>query len=143
MTTPPPPVRKVPPVPAGVAAVCALLGALPVAAFSFVAGAFAVADGVGQGLLLGAVPAVTALVVVVGVVLLVTGRSWQVLVVGSVLTLALVVWALAQGAASGDTGSVVVLVAGPLAAALLASLPAVRAWVAARRADRAERAARG
>jgi len=132
----PPPARRVPPIPAGVAAVCALLGALPVAVFSFVAGAFAAADGVGQGLLFGAVPAVVALVVLVGVVLLLTGRSWLVLVVGSGLTLVLVVWALAQGAAAGDTGSVVVLVAGPLAAALLASLPAVRAWVDARRAAR-------
>jgi hypothetical protein len=130
------PVRKVPPVPAGLAAVCALLGALPVAVFSFVAGVFAAASGVWAGLLFGAVPAAVALTVLVGIVLLITGRSWLVLVVGSVLTLVLVVWALAQGAAADDTGSIVVLVAGPLAAALLASMPSVRTWVAARRADR-------
>ncbi len=131
-----PTTRKVPPIPAGLAAVCALLGALPVAVFSFVAGVFAAASGVWQGLLYGAVPAVVALLVLVGIVLLLTGRSWQVLVVGSLLTLALVVWALAQGAASDDPSSIVVLVAGPLAAALLGSLPTVRSWVAARRAAR-------
>ncbi|SDG58253.1 hypothetical protein [Klenkia brasiliensis] len=134
-----PPARKVPPIPAGVAAVCALLGALPVAVFSLIAGVFAAASGVGQGLLFGAVPAVVALTVLVGIVLLLTGRSWRVLVVGSVLTLVLVVWALTQGAASDEPGSVVVLVAGPLVAALLGSLPVVRAWVAARQADRAAR----
>ncbi|GHE13012.1 hypothetical protein [Klenkia taihuensis] len=136
MTAPQPPVRRVPPIPAGLAVVCALLGALPVAVFSFVVGAFSAASGVWQGVLLGLVPGAVAVLVVAGTVLLLTGRSWRVLVVGSVLTLALVVWALAQGAASGDTGSVVVLVAGPLAAALLASLPSVRAWVDARRAAR-------
>ena len=64
----PVPVRKVPPVPAGLAAVCALLGALPVAVFSLIAGTFAAASGVWAGLLFGAVPAAVALTVLVGVV---------------------------------------------------------------------------
>jgi hypothetical protein len=125
----PPPVTRVPPIPAGVAVVCALLGALPVAVFSFIAGAFSAASQVWSGLVLGAVPAVVAVVVL-------AGRSWRVLLVGSVLTLVLVVVALTRGAAADDTTSVVVLVAGPLLAAVLGSRPVVRSWVAARQAAR-------
>ncbi|MCO7218732.1 hypothetical protein [Klenkia sp. PcliD-1-E] len=132
--------RKVPPIPAGVAALCALLGALPVAVFAFIGGVFGLASQVWQGLVFGLVPGAVAVTVLVGIVLLLLiGRSWRVLVVGSVLTLVLVVWALTQGAASDDPGSVVVLVAGPLVAALLASLPVVRAWVTARGVERAAR----
>jgi hypothetical protein len=132
----PPPVTRVPPIPAGVAVVCALLGALPVAVFSFIAGAFSAASQVWSGLVLGAVPAVVAVVVLAGAVLLLAGRSWRVLLVGSVLTLVLVVVALTRGAAADDTTSVVVLVAGPLLAAVLGSRPVVRSWVAARQAAR-------
>ncbi|MEI4270952.1 hypothetical protein TEK04_04395 [Klenkia sp. LSe6-5] len=137
--TQPVPVRRVPPIPAGIAALCGILGALPVALFALVAGAFALASQVGVGLLLSAIPLAIAVAVVVGAVLLVLGRSWLVLLVAAVLTLGLVAWALWFGAAEDDPGSVAVLVAGPLLAAVLGSLPGVRAWVAARRAERAAR----
>jgi hypothetical protein len=130
------PVRKVPPIAAGIAALCGLLGALPVALFALVVGAFALASQVWVGLLLGAVPLAIAVAVAVGAVLLVLGRSWVVLVVGAVLTLGLVVWAVWFGAAEDDPSSIAVLVAGPLLAAVLGSLPGVRSWVAARRAAR-------
>ncbi|SCX50431.1 hypothetical protein SAMN03159343_2407 [Klenkia marina] len=137
--TQPVPVRRLPPIPAGIAALCGLLGALPVAVFSFIAGVFALAGQVWVGVLLSAVPAAVAVVIAVGAVLLLMGRSWVVLVVGAVLTLGLVVWAVAYGAADDDPVSLAVLVGGPLLAAVLGSLPSVRAWVAARRAERGAR----
>ncbi|WP_131801727.1 hypothetical protein [Klenkia soli] len=130
------PVRKVPPIPAGVAALCGLLGALPVAFFAVFVGLLSLGYEDWRGAVLGAVPAVAFLVVLVGVVLLLAGRSWKVLVVGAVATLALVLYAVVDGAAEDDLGSIVTLAAGPALAAVFASLPQVRAWVAARRAAR-------
>ncbi len=130
------PVSKVPPIPAGVAALCGLLGALPVAFFAVFVGLLSLGYEDWRGAVLGAVPAVVFVVVLVGVVLLLLGRSWKVLVVGAVATGALVLVAVADGAAEGDPGSIAVLAAGPVLAAVFASLAPVRSWVAARRAQR-------
>ncbi|CAB4933176.1 MAG: hypothetical protein F2825_10935 [Actinobacteria bacterium] len=130
------PVSKVPPIPAGVAALCGLLGALPVAFFAVFVGLLSLGYEDWRGAVLGAIPAAVFVVVLVGVVLLLAGRSWKVLVVGALATLALVLVAVVDGAAEDDLGSIVTLAAGPVLAAVFASLAPVRAWVAARRAPR-------
>ncbi len=130
------PVRKVPPIPAGVAALCGLLGALPVAFFALFVGLLSLGYQDWRGVVLGAIPGVVFLVVLAGVVLLLLGRSWKVLVVGALATLALVLYAVVDGAADGDLGSIAVLAGGPVLAAVFASLAQVRGWVDARRAAR-------
>lgn len=138
VTTPPThaPVSAVPPVTAWLAALAGFLGALPVAFFAVFVGLLAVGYEDWRAGVFGAVPAVAFVLVLVGAVLLLLGRSWSVLVAGSLVTLALVVVAVATGAATDDWGTVVWLGGGPLLAAVLGSLPGVRGWVAARRASR-------
>ncbi|MCW2583864.1 MAG: hypothetical protein JWQ53_2654 [Klenkia sp.] len=138
LTTPPAhvPVSAVPPFTAWLAAVAGFLGALPVAFFAVFVGLLAVGYEDWRGGLLGAIPAVAFVLVLVGVVLLLLGRSWSVLVAGALVTVGLVVAALATGAMTDDWGSVVWLGGGPLLAVVLGSLPNVRAWVTARRASR-------
>lgn len=128
-------VRRMPPVPALLAAPLALLSALVVGFFSVIALAFSDGQFDGGGWLVVLVPALLAVALVAGVVLLLLGMSWLALALpagalGVVLLAAeLIGW--------WDTGSVSVLLAlPPLAAAVLAALPGVRRWVAARRVAR-------
>ena len=130
------PVSKIPPIPAGVAALCGLLGALPVAFFAVFVGVLSFGYEDWRGAVLGAIPAAVFVAVLVGVVLLLLGRSWKVLVGGALATLALVLVAVVGGAVEDDLGSIATLAAGPVLAAVFASLARVRSWVAARRASR-------
>jgi hypothetical protein len=128
----PPAARRTPPVPAILAVPLALLSALAVGFFSVVALAFSNGEFGGGGWLVVLVPAVLAVALVVGVVLLLVGVSWLALVVPAG-GLAAVLLATELGG-SRDTGMLSVLVALlPGGAAVLAALPSVRRWVAARR----------
>jgi hypothetical protein len=129
----PPAARRTPPVPAILAVPLALLSALAVGFFSVIALAFSNGEFGGGGWLVVLVPAVLAVALVVGVVLLLVGVSWLALVVPAG-GLAAVLLATELGG-SWDTGMLSVLVALlPGGAAVLAALPSVRRWVAARRA---------
>ena len=121
--------------PALLAAPLALLSAFVVGFFSVIALAFSNGQFDGGGWLVVLVPAVFAVTLVVGVVLLLLGVSWLALAVpAGALGAALLV---AELTGSWDTGSASVLLAlPPLAAAVLAALPDVRRWVAARRVVR-------
>jgi hypothetical protein len=73
----------------------------------------------------------------VGGVLLLAGRSWLAAALAAGLVTALVVWGRVQGSIGGDWhGFGLFSVAVPAATAVLASLPVVRRWVAARRTGR-------
>jgi hypothetical protein len=125
--------RRTPPVPAIIAAPLALLSALVVGFFSVIALAFSNGEFGDGGWLVVLLPAVLAVALVVGVVLLLAGVSWLALVLPAG-GLAVVLLAAELGG-SWDTGMVAVLAALlPGAAAVLAALPSVRRWVAARRA---------
>jgi hypothetical protein len=128
-------VRRTPPIPAILAAPLALLSSLAVAFFSVLALAFSNGQFAGGGWLIILVPAVLAVVLVVGVILLLIGRSWLALAVPAGALGAVLVAAELTG--WWDTGMVSLIVAlPPVGAAVLASLPGVRGWVAARRAAR-------
>jgi hypothetical protein len=130
-----PAVRRTPPIPAILAAPLALLSSFVVAFFSVLALAFSNGQFSGGGWLVVLVPAVLAVVLVVGVVLLLLGRSWLALAVPAGALAVLLVAAELTG--WWDTGMVSLIVAlPPGGAAVLAGLPGVRRWVAARRAAR-------
>jgi hypothetical protein len=133
--TTPPAARRTPPIPAILAAPLALLSSCAVAFFSVLALAFSNGQFAGGGWLIVLVPAVLAVVLVVGVVLLLIGRSWLALAVpAGALGVVLVA---AELTGWWDTEMVSLIVAlPPVGAAVLASLPGVRGWVAARRAAR-------
>jgi len=121
-----------PPVPAIAAAVLGVLAAFVPAVFALAAFAFSGGQLEGNAWLLLVVPVVLALGLLVGAVMLVTGRSWLVLVVPAALLTVLLVYGYASGGGGGGGfGLVTVLV--PLLTAVLAALPRVRSWVAARR----------
>ncbi|KQS64887.1 hypothetical protein [Modestobacter sp. Leaf380] len=136
VTVPAAPVRRVAPVVAWLAAGCGLVGALPVAFFALFVGLLSLGYEDWRGAVLGAVPAVAFLLVLVGAVLLLTGRSWLVLVLGSALCVGFVGVGLAAGDLREDPAALLWLGGGPLLAVVLGSLPVVRHWVAARRAAR-------
>lgn len=127
--------RRIPPVPALLAAPLALVTALAVGFFSVLAVAFSNGQFGNGGWLVVLVPAVLAVALVVAVILLLLGRSWLVLVVLAGALAAVLLGGELVG--TWDTGSVVPIGAlFPAGAAGLAALPGVRHWVAARRAER-------
>ncbi len=130
------PVSRAAPVTAWLAAVCGLVGALPVALFALLVGLLSLGYEDWRGAVLGAVPAVAFLLVLIGSALLLTGRSWLVLVLGSVLCVGFVAVALLSGDLRDDLSTLFWLGGLPLLALVLGSLPGVRHWVAARRAER-------
>jgi CHASE2 domain-containing sensor protein len=81
VSTTPPAVRRTPPIPAILAVLLGLLSSLAVAFFGVLALAFSNGQFAGGGWLVILVPAVLAVVLVVGVILLLLGRSWLALVV--------------------------------------------------------------
>ena len=131
------PVRRRPPLAALLAAPLAVLSALVVAFFGLIALAFSngtLDDGVW---LFIAVPAVLALWLVVGALLLVLGRSWLAVFLPAAGLGVLVVWGVLAGTIGEDNGAFLIAVwALPIVTALLTVLPPVRRWVAARRAAR-------
>ena len=122
-----------PPVPAILAAPLAVLSALAVAFFSVIALAFSNGKFDHGGWLVVLVPAVLAVALLVGVVLLQVGVSWLALAVpAGGLAVVILVGEVAGSFGAGVAGVLAGLVPG--VAAVLAALPSVRRWVAARRA---------
>ena len=127
-----------PPAPALLAASLALLTALVVGFFSVLALAFSNGQFGGGGWLVVLLPALLAVGLAVGVVLLLLGRSWLLLtVLAGALAVLLLAGELSGSTDTGAVGPVAALF--PAGAALLASLPGVRRWVADRRAGRVHR----
>lgn len=125
---------RVPPVPAMLAAGLAVLSAFAPGPFFLIALAFSNANLSGLEWLLLVVPLGLTLGLLVGAVLLLTGRSWLVVAVaGAVLGLLIIGGTLVGGWADGALGFGLSTGLIPAVTAVLASLPAVRAWVAARR----------
>jgi hypothetical protein len=134
------PVRRRPPVAAFLAVPFALLSALAVAFFGFLALAFSEGDLSGNRWLFVAVPALLALVLVLGSVLLVAGRSWLVLFLPAAALSLSVIAGILSGALGDGTGGFLMLTwVLPGAAAVLSALPGVRRWTAARRVARLTR----
>ena len=129
------PTPRTPPAPAIAAAVLALLSAVVPALFALIALAFSggeVGDGGGLVIL---VPVVLLLALPVGAVLLLLGRSWLALALpAGALTAVLLAGYLMGGRGAGVLGVLVLVV--PLVTTVLAALPRVRSWVAARRRAR-------
>jgi hypothetical protein len=134
------PVRRRPPVAALLAAPLAVLSALAVAFFGVIALAFSDGRLDDGAWLFIAVPAVLSLVLLLGALLLLLGRSWLAVFLPSAgLTLA-VVWGVLEGTLGDGTGPFLVLAWGlPGATAVLSALPGVRRWIAARRLARLTR----
>ena len=123
--------------PAIVAGALALISALVPGFFVLIALGFSGGrlTAVEWGLLL--IPASVTVGLVVGVVLLLIGRSWIVLVVAAgALALAIVGGTVFGGWAAGAPVFALVSALLPAAAAVLAARPAVRGWIALRRAQR-------
>ena len=132
------PPRRTPPGPAIAAAVLGVLSAAVPALFALLALAFSNGQFGDGGWALVLVPLVLLAGLVVGAVLLLAGRSWLVLALCAGVLTALVVTGHATGAWSGDSLGVLAL-AVPLITTVLAALPCVRGWIAARRSAHAGR----
>jgi hypothetical protein len=135
------PVRRRPPVAALLAAPLAVLSALAVAFFGFLALAFSNGDLDDWAWLFIAVPAVLSVWLLVGALLLLLGRSWLAVFLPAAGLTLVVVWGILDGTIGEDNGAFQVLVwALPIATALLTALPGVRRWIAARKLARLTRA---
>ena len=141
-------VPRVPPVPAILAAVTGVLGALVVGYVGLFILAWSGGFLEAAGWVAVTVPIVLALAMVVGVVMLLVGRSWALAswpsAAAVLATTAIIVLSFTGTESDPDldlagTGVAVGVVIGflPLVTAVLAALPAVRRWVAARQAERA------
>ncbi|SDE97679.1 hypothetical protein SAMN05660485_02346 [Blastococcus fimeti] len=125
--------RRLPPVPAIVAAPLAVLSAFAPGFFFLVALGFSGGNLSGLEWLLLLVPLGLSLGLVIGAVLLLLGRSWRVVAVsGAVLALLILGGTLLGGWAEDALGFALANGLLPAATAVLASLPRVRGWVAAR-----------
>ncbi|KGH44529.1 hypothetical protein IN07_23015 [Modestobacter caceresii] len=126
-----------PPLPALVAVLGAVLTALLTAFFSVIALAFSNGQYDGGTWLVIATPVLLAAWLLAGALLLMTGRSWLALVLPAAVLFGLVVWGtIAAGLGSDTDGFVVLMWLLPAGTAVLAGLPGVRRWVAARRLAR-------
>ena len=131
------PVRRRPPLPVLLAVPFAVASALFLAFFGLIALAFSDGDLDDGAWLFVAVPAALALWLLVGALLLVLGRSWLAVSLPAAGLAVVVVWGILDGTLGDGTGAFLVLAwALPAATALLAVLPGVRRWVAARRLER-------
>ncbi|MFD2092293.1 hypothetical protein [Blastococcus deserti] len=130
------PASRTPPVPVFAAAVLAMISALVTAFFGVLVLAFSGGRFEGSAWLLVVVPVMLFVGLVAGAVLLLTGRSWLVLAVAAGVMTALVLTGYVAGGWGGGSFGVLTLVV-PLLTTVLAALPRVRSWVAARRAARA------
>jgi hypothetical protein len=128
-------VRRTPPVPAVAAALLGLISAGATALLALLALAFSNGQFGGGGWLVVATPVVLMVGLVVGAVLLLLGRSWLALALpaGALAALALTGYVMG-GWGAGALGVAILLL--PVLTAVLALLPRVRRWVAARRQAR-------
>jgi hypothetical protein len=134
------PVRRRPPVAALLAAPLAVLSALAVAFFGFLALAFSNGQLDNGAWLFIAIPAVLSLWLLVGALLLLLGRSWLAVFLPAAGLGLVVVWGILDGTIGEDNGAFLVLVwALPIVTALLTALPGVRRWIAARKLARLTR----
>jgi hypothetical protein len=131
------PVRRRPPVAALLAVPLAVLSALAVAFFGVIALAFSNGQlGNGDWLFI-AIPAVLAVWLLVGALLLLLGRSWLALFLPAAGLTVVVIWGILDGTLGSDDGAFLVLVwALPIATAVLTVLPVVRRWIATRKLAR-------
>jgi len=137
----PPVLSRRPPLAAFLAAALAVLAALAFALFGFIALAFSNGDFSDGGWQLVTVPAVLSIVLVVGAVLLMLGRSWLAVFLPAAALSLVVVAAILYGTLGDGTGGALLLAwALPGLSAVLVALPGVRRWVAARRDSRGARA---
>jgi hypothetical protein len=134
------PVSRRPPVAALLAVPFALLSALAVAFFGFLALAFSEGDLSGNRWLFVAVPAVLALVLVLGAFLMLLGRSWLALCLpAAALSLTVIAGILAGALGDGTGGFLLLAWLLPGIAGVLSALPVVRRWIAGRRVARLAR----
>jgi hypothetical protein len=117
-----------------------VLSAVAVAFFGFLALAFSNGDLTGDRWLFVAVPAVLSIVLVVGALLLLMGRSWLALFLPAAALSLVVVAGILYGTLGDGTGGFLLLAwALPGISAVLTVLPGVRRWVAARKEARRAR----
>jgi hypothetical protein len=128
-------VRRTPPVPAVAAALLGLISAGATALLALLALAFSNGQFGGGGWLVVATPVVLMIGLVIGAVLLLLGRSWLALALpaGALAALALTGYVMG-GWGAGALGVAILLL--PVLTEVLALLPRVRRWVAARRQAR-------
>ena len=124
-----------PPVPAIAAAVLGLLSAGLPAVFALIALGFSGGEFPGATWLLVVVPLVLVVGLIAGGVLLLAGRSWLALAFFAGALTVLVLAGYVTGGFGGGTFGLLTIVV-PLATTVLAVLPRVRRWVAARRQPR-------
>ncbi len=127
-------VSPTPPVLVVLAAVVGAIGALPLGFFALVLLGFSGGAASLPGWLLVVGAAVLTVAALVGVALLVLGRSWLPLTLAGVGVTVYAVTVTYAVDADTSAAFLVALAAGPLLAAVLAALPPVRRWVRARRA---------
>ncbi|GAA4750740.1 hypothetical protein GCM10023328_37020 [Modestobacter marinus] len=131
------PVRRRPPVPVLLAVPLAVAAALATALFALLALAFSNGRFDGGGWLVVAVPVLLSVWLLVGAVLLVLGRSWLAVFLPAAALAGVLGWVIvAEGLIADSDGLMPLIWALPAGTALLAALPGVRGWVAARRAAR-------
>jgi hypothetical protein len=128
-------VRRTPPVPAVAAALLGLISAGATALLALLALAFSNGEFGGGGWLVVATPVVLMVGLVVGAVLLLLGRSWLALALPAGALAALAVTGYVMGGWGAGAFGVAILLL-PVLTAVLALLPRVRRWVAARRQAR-------
>ena len=132
------PVRRRPPAPVFLAVPLAVLSAVVLAFFGLIALAFSNGQYDDGGWLVITVPAVLAVWLLVGALLLLLGRSWLAVFLPAAALTVVLLWLILAESLIADSGGVAVVVwALPAATALLTALPVVRRWVAARRLARA------
>lgn len=119
----------------------AVLSALVMAFFGLIALAFSNGQYDDGTWLVFTVPAVLAVWLLVGALLLLLGRSWLAVFLPAAALVVVLVWVILAEGLIEDAGGVAPLVwALPTVTAVLAVLPGVRRWVAARRLARLGRA---
>ncbi|TWH72423.1 hypothetical protein JD78_00934 [Modestobacter roseus] len=112
-----------------------MLTALTTAAFALLALAFSNGRFDGGGWLVVAVPVLLSVWLLTGALLLLLGRSWLAVFLPAAALVAVLGWVLlADGLIADSDGLLLLVWALPAGTAVLAALPGVRRWVAARRA---------
>ena len=129
------PVRRRPPAAALVAVPVVVLSALVCGFFGLIALAFSTGQFDDGGWLVVTVPALLAVWLLVGAVLLLLGRSWLAVFVPAAGLAVFLGWVvLSEGLVADSDGVALGIWALPMLTALFAVLPGVRRWVAGRRA---------